>query len=311
MSIVTVPNIVGLSLTDAQTALTAVGLTLGTETPALNPNVAVGDVAFQFPAAYAVVNSSTIIQSQVYDSNGNPVFDSYGDPVYTEAAVPTAVDIGMSAIAVTPNLDLTVISQYAQSPVLMQMIVDFSQWFDQSANWNNFYQYVWNIDTAQGFGLDFWGSILGVSRYLLLPITADYLGLTGSDGTSSGYPFDVGVFFDGATDTQTYALPDPDYRTLLYAKAFANICRTCIPVMNQLLRLIFSQYGDAYVLDDGGMQMTYYFGWALTPIQSAIVNASGVLPIPTGVAVVVSSAIIATEGGVPITDENSVSLAPG
>ena len=311
MSIVTVPNIVGLSLTDAQTALTAVGLTLGTETPALNPNVAVGDVAFQFPTAYAVVNSSTIIQSQVYDSNGNPVFDSYGDPVYTEAAVPTAVDIGVSAIAVTPNLDLTVISQYAQSPVLMQMIADFSQWFDQSANWNNFYLYVWNIDTAQGFGLDFWGKVLGVTRYLLLPVTAEFLGLTGSDGTASGYPFDVGVFFDGSTDTQTYALPDQDYRMLLYAKAFANICRTCIPVMNQLLRLLFSSYGDAYVLDDGGMQMTYYFGWALTPIQSAIVSSSGVLPVPTGVAVVVSAAIITTEGGVEITNENSVALAPG
>ena len=288
MSIVTVPNIVGLSLTDAQTALTAVGLTLGTETPALNPNVAVGDVAFQFPTAYAVVNSSTIIQSQVYDSNGNPVFDSYGDPVYTEAAVPTAVDIGVSAIAVTPNLDLTDISQYAQSPVLMQMIADFSQWFDQSANWNNFYLYVWNIDTAQGFGLDFWGKVLGVTRYLLLPVTAEFLGLTGSDGTASGYAFGVGVFFDGVTDTQTYALPDPDYRTLLYAKAFANICRSCIPVLNQLLMTLFVGYGDAYVEDDGNMAMKFYLGWAPTAVQLAIIEQSGVIPHPTGVAVSVS-----------------------
>ena len=129
-----VPNIVGLSPTDAQTALAAVGLTLGVETQALNPNVAVGDVAYQSPAAYAVVNPVTIVQTQVYDSYGNPVFDSYGDPVYIETSSATVVDVGISAIAVTPNINLTVISQFAQSPVLMQLISDFSQWFDQSAN---------------------------------------------------------------------------------------------------------------------------------------------------------------------------------
>lgn len=288
MSTVIVPNIVGLSLADAQAALTAVGLTLGTETPAINPNVGVGDVAFQAPAAYAVVNPVVIVQTQVYDSYGNPVFDSYGDPVYTETTTAAVVDVGISAIAVTPNLDLTAISQYAQSPVLMQMIADFSQWFDQSANWDNFYQYVWNIDSAQGFGLDFWGKVLGVGRYLLLPVTADFLGLTGSDGTASGHAFGVGVFFDGATDTQTYSLPDPDYRTLLLAKAFANICRACIPVLNQLLMTLFAGYGDAYVEDNGNMAMTFYLGWVPTAIQLAILEQSGVVPHPTGVAVSVS-----------------------
>lgn len=288
MSTVIVPNIVGLSPTAAQAALAAVGLTLGTETPAINPNVGVGDVAFQAPAAYAVVNPVVIVQTQVYDSYGNPVFDSYGDPVYTETATAAVVDVGISAIAVTSNLNLTVISQYAQSPVLMQMIADFSQWFDQSANWDNFYQYVWNIDSAQGFGLDFWGKVLGVGRYLLLPVTADFLGLTGSDGTASGYAFGVGVFFDGATDTQTYSLPDPDYRTLLLAKAFANICRACIPVLNQLLMTLFAGYGDAYVEDNGNMAMTFYLGWVPTAIQLAILEQSGVVPHPTGVAVSVS-----------------------
>ena len=288
MSTVIVPNIVGLSPTAAQAVLSAVGLTLGTETPAINPNVGVGDVAFQAPAAYAVVNPVVIVQTQVYDSYGNPVFDSYGDPVYTETATAVAVDVGLSAIAVTPNLNLTVISQYAQSPVLMQMIADFSQWFDQSANWNNFYQYVWNIDSAQGFGLDFWGKVLGVSRYLKIPNAVAYLGLTGSDGTSSGSAFDVGVFFDGATSTQTYALLDDQYRTLLYAKALANICRTSIPLLNQLLMTLFAGYGDSYVEDNGNMAMTFYLGWTPTAIQLAILEQSGVVPHPTGVAVSVS-----------------------
>lgn len=288
MSLVTVPNIVGLTPAAAQTALAAVGLTLGTEIPAINPNVSIGDVAFQVPAAYVQVNPVTIVVTPVLDSNGNQVYDSYGDPVYSETTEATPVDVGLSAIAVSPNINLTVISQFAQSPVLMQMIQNFGQYFDQSANWNNFYQYVWNIANAQGFGLDFWGKVLGVTRYLEIPVTAEYLGLQGSAGTASGFPFDVGVFFDGATDTQTYSLPDPDYLTLLYAKAFANICRCCIPVLNQLLMTLFVGFGDAYVIDNGNMQMTFYLGWAPTAIQLAILEQSGVVPHPTGVAVSVT-----------------------
>jgi len=285
---VTVPNLIGLSVAEAEAAILGVGLVVGTSTPALNPNVAVGNIAFQTPAAYSQVSPSTEVIQYVLDSNGNYVLDSNGNRLFVYAEVPTAVDLGISAIATSPNIDAVLMSQYAQSPVLTALIDYFAQYFDQSANWNNFYQYVWNIDTAQFWGLDFWGKVLGVSRYLTIPVTATYLGFEGSGGTASGAQFDVGVFFDGATATQTYALLDTDYRTLLYAKAFANICRCCIPVLNQLMRMLFSAYGDAYCLDNGNMSMTWYMGFKPTSVQLAIVQQSGVLPHPTGVAVTVS-----------------------
>lgn len=285
---ITVPNLIGMDPTDAAAAITAAGLAVGTSTPALNPNVAIGDVAFQVPAAYVQVPATTLELEPVIDSNGNPIYDSSGNPIYATVQVPTTVDLGISAIALSPNINKVLISQYAQSPVLTALICNYAEYFDQSANWNNFYQYVWNIDTAQNWGLDFWGKVLGVTRYLTIPVTADYLGFQGAAGTASGSAFDVGVFFDGATATQNYALLDPDYRTLLYAKAFANICRCCIPVLNQLMRMLFSDYGDAYCLDDGNMQMTYYLGFTPTAVQLAIVEQSGVLPHPTGVAVTVT-----------------------
>lgn len=285
---ITVPNVIGMTPTEAAAAITAAGLAVGTETPALNPNVAIGDVAFQAPAAYAQVSPTTEVMQYVLDSNGDEILDGDGNPIFVWVEVTTPVDLGICAIAVSPNINATLISQYAQSPVLTQLIANAAQYFDQSANWNNFYQYVWNIDSAQYWGLDFWGKVLGVSRYLEIPAEADYLGFQGAGGTASGSAFDVGVFFDGATATQTYALPDPDYQTLLYAKAFANICRCCIPVLNQLMRMLFSAYGDAYVLDNGNMSMTWYLGFTPTAIQLAIVEQSGVLPHPTGVAVTVT-----------------------
>lgn len=288
MTTLTVPNVIGMTPADAAAAITVAGLAVGTSTPALNPNVAIGDVGFQSPGAYAQVSSTTVVRQYVVDSNGDQVYDSFGNPVYVLVDITTPVNLGVSAIALAPNIEGTVISQYAQSPVLTALIDNLAAYFDQSANWNNFYQYVWNIDTAQNWGLDFWGKVLGVSRYLEIPVAADYLGFQGSSGTASGSAFDVGVFFDGATATQTYALPDNQYRILLYAKAFANICRCCIPVLNQLMRMLFSQYGDAYVLDNGNMSMTWYMGFAPTSIQLAIVQQSGVLPHPTGVATSVS-----------------------
>ena len=286
--IVTVPNIVGLSEADAATALETVGLVLGTSVPAVNPNVEIGDIAFQMPAAYAQVQNTTPVKQYVIDSQGNQVYDSNGNPLFNWVLQPTPVNVGISSIAISPNVDpLTIISQYPQSPVLTALIDDFEQYFDQSANWNNFYQYVWNIDTAQGFGLDFWGQVLGVTRYLTIPGAVPYLGLNSAAG-ASGVPFGEGVFYDGATSTETYRLTDAQYQQLLFAKAFANICRTCIPVMNQLLGLLFEGLGDAYVLDNGNMQMTYYFGFTLTNVQLAIVEQSGVMPHPTGVSVTIT-----------------------
>jgi len=285
MATAIVPNVVGLTLEEATAAIEGVGLAVGTQTPALNPDVAVGDVAFQAPAAYVTVPTISTIQVPVLDSNGQQTYDSNGNPIYQLESVTTPVDLGISAIDVSPNIDITLISQYAQSPVITQLIDNLAEYFDQSANWNNFYQYVWNLDTAQAWGLDFWGKVLRVTRFLELPITAEYLGFEAAGGGASGYPFDVGVFYSGETSTQTYALDDDTYRLLLYAKAFANICRTSIPVLNQLMRMLFPGLGDTYCLDNGNMSMTYYLGWSPTPVQLAIVEQSGVVPHPTGVAV--------------------------
>ena len=213
---------------------------------------------------------------RVKDSSGIFVLDSNGNYV-----------IERSTVATSPNIGLIDISQYAQSPVLSALMCYLGQYFDQSQNVTNFFFDVWNIDTAVGFGLDFWGQVLGVTRYLTIPGEVAYLGLTGPAG-ASGQPFGEGVWYDGATSTETYELPDDDYRTLLLAKAFANICRTCIPVLNQLLRILFQGLGDAYVLDNGNMSMTYYFGFTLTTVQLAVMEQSGVMPHPTGVSVTIT-----------------------
>lgn len=185
----------------------------------------------------------------------------------------------------------TILSQYANSPVLRQLIANANTYLNPSPNIDSFYNLVWNIETAEGYGLDVWGRIVGVSRVLELPAT-DYFGFTGPSG-ASGLPWNQGIWYNGQSLTTNFALLDAPYRQLILAKAAANISNATIPSINQILLAIFGPgtllevIGNSYCTDDGGMTMTYTFGSALNPVQTAIVYQSGVLPKPTGVAATV------------------------
>lgn len=183
----------------------------------------------------------------------------------------------------------TIISQYANSPVLTQLIQNFDECIDQTQNFDNFYDDIWNIATAQGVGLDIWGRIVGVSRVIQLPGSASYFGFEeAGTGNANSNPFGPGgtsPFYTGVPNTGNVALSDDAFRTLIYAKALANISDGSSKAINQLLINLFpGQGGNAYVTDGQNMTMTYTFNWALTPVQLSIVSQSGILPKPVGVA---------------------------
>ncbi len=66
---------------------------------------------------------------------------------------------------------------------------------DPTADLNAFYDLVWNVATAQGWGLDVWGRIVGVTRNLNIP--ADIV-------NPGGYSFTAG----------TYTLDNPSFRIM-------------------------------------------------------------------------------------------------
>lgn len=180
----------------------------------------------------------------------------------------------------------TILSQYANSPILTKLIGNFAGYLDETANMDQFYNLIWNVDTAQGYGLDVWGRIVGVNRVLSLPV-GSYLGFTDSSGGSSGDSFGVSPFFAGTPITNNFALSDDDFRVLIFAKALSNISDGSIPAINQLLLNLFPTLGNSYVTDGEDMTMTYTFSTDLTPVQLAIVQQSGVLPKPVGVLVTI------------------------
>jgi len=175
----------------------------------------------------------------------------------------------------------TVISQYANSPTLLQLIENYGQYIDPSADIDAFYNMVWNIDTAVGRGLDVWGKIVGLENGRLLKIPSTDLNFGFKEASAA--TFGEGVFYDGVPATQTYSLTDPAFRTLILVKAMANISDGSIPSYNQLLQNLFKGRGRCYVNDLGNMQLRYTFEFYLEPWEVAVITQSGALPRPTGV----------------------------
>lgn len=176
----------------------------------------------------------------------------------------------------------TIVSQYGNSPTLGQMLENINGYLDPAANFDQFYALVWNIDTAEGWGLDVWGRIVGVGRVLQVS-SGTWFGFAEASDSNG---FNQQAFYNGAPVTQNFILSDPAYRVLILAKAAANITDGSIPAINQILLALFPGLGG-YVTDGENMSMTYTFSVAPSAVQLAIISQSGVLPKPTGVSVTV------------------------
>ena len=180
------------------------------------------------------------------------------------------------------DVERTITSQFANSPTICGLIQGINECIDPRSDIQAFLDYVWNINTARGFGLDIWGRILGVnSRQVQVAADIKYFGF--DTGASDTYPFDEGIFYTDGEEMDLYRLSDTAFRTALMAKAMANISR-CTPfAINQILRNLFSGRGDCYVADLGNMQMRYVFNFYLLPWEEAIIDQMSVLPKPAGV----------------------------
>lgn len=184
------------------------------------------------------------------------------------------------------DVEQTIISQYGATTAIAGLCADMNEWLDQSTNWEQFYDNFWNIATAVGQGLDYWGDILGVSRLLTVPNTALSFGFQDDVEPPDTEPFNQGPFnIVGSSGSQTYLLPDSAYQVLLLAKALANISATSAPALNQLLLNLFPGRGPVFVRDLGAMAMQVLFLFDLTAVEYAILTTSGVFPHPAGVSV--------------------------
>lgn len=229
-------------------------------------------------------------------AEGTPSLIAGSINIVVPSIAPTAV-IGSPAIIVYDpflpqpafNVDDTVISQYANSPAIVALVETWETAIDPSVKLRAFYDLIWNVDTAEQYGLDVWGRIVGIARVLKVPV-GKFFGFDEAT-TVSADPFDQSPFYNGQTLTENFSLADNAFRLLILAKAAANISDGSIASINAILTALFPGRGNAYVTDGRDKTMTYTFAFdpPLSPVEQAIV-ASGVLPKTAGVT---SSVVIA------------------
>lgn len=179
------------------------------------------------------------------------------------------------------NFEQTIISQYANSPTICALVQGMNDWIDPRSDLQSFFDFVWNIDTAQGFGLDIWGKIVGIGRDVVVDSDISYFGF--SEMGSDASPFGCGQFYTVEPVTNVYRLDDYFYRRFILAKAMGNISRCVAPAINQLLQNLFKGRGKCYVTDLGGMEIRYIFEFPLFPYEIVLIDTMGVLPRPAGV----------------------------
>ena len=147
-------------------------------------------------------------------------------------------------------------SQYSASVRIVSILESCREHILPDSDIVAFFDNIFNVATAVGYGLDIWGNIVGVSRFI-----PDY------------------------QDSNTiYTLGDEDFRRVIYFKAAANIMDSTLYSMNYLLKNLYPEYNcyirlsSNYQADEDGiyhdinpMVIEYvFFDTELTDLEKSI-----------------------------------------
>ena len=164
------------------------------------------------------------------------------------------------------------ISQYANSPKYVKLYTGLSDLFNNASTLEDWFNVVYNLNTATGFGLDIWGKILNQGRQFT------YF----ENGSEVNVYLGGEQTIDGVTYSEEYM--ENTYRLVLFLKALTNITNCTIASMNSLLQFYFKNRGRVYVLEYNPMEIRYVFEFYVSKIEKAIFTTD-VMPKPTGVGI--------------------------
>lgn len=175
------------------------------------------------------------------------------------------------------NIKETIMSQYANSPRILAIIDGINEAIDPQYFVDDFYNYVYRLSSAQGFGLDIWADRVGVSRNS--PIANPDLLTFGFQPDFE--PFNTYPFSDGG-QFSSFSLSDSQLRELIIFKAASNILYATALNINNLLKNMFKGK-RAYYNITGHMTARYVFEFKLSLFERLIVYTLDMLPKPSGV----------------------------
>ena len=182
------------------------------------------------------------------------------------------------------NLLQALLWEYNDAVNLQALLAAEQAWYiaQQTDFWTNWYTDVFDLRTANDFGLAVWAIILGQKLYV---------NLSSNDRPTWGFEefhvnFTRGNFASGAGGS--VKLSTQTSRILLRIRAYQLQSAGCVPEINRMLADIFAEFvpdGDvpAYVVDNLDMTCTYNFLFDLPSEAQFALRYFDVLPRPAGV----------------------------
>lgn len=172
-----------------------------------------------------------------------------------------------------------IIWQYDSAENLVGLMNAYQEWRNTNHTefWENWYTDVFDLRTANSFGLKVWSIILGVP--LVGPASS------GKDGPAWAFGaarqnFQHGNFGGSGAPVQ---LQDEQARLVLRLRYYQLVSRGTIPETNAFLKVLFEDQGPVYVEDNLDMTMNFVFGFELDATVRYVFDRMDMLPRPSGV----------------------------
>lgn len=180
------------------------------------------------------------------------------------------------------DISATIQSQYACSPKIRALAQGFADLIDPETDLQLFYDKIFNIDTAQGVGLDIWGRIIGQPRSaeMVTKYGVKYFGFN-SKAAPNATGFDAAPFYHGAEQVK-FELSDDAYRLFLKTKAMANISTGSLADLNRMLHELLPGR-EVHIVRTGPMRLKLVCAGELTDYERNMLLQGDIPPIPTGV----------------------------
>lgn len=170
--------------------------------------------------------------------------------------------------------------QYNDAVRTEQIIRGEQAWYteNQTEFWENWVRDVFDLTTANDFGLAVWGRILAVPLVAAAPASGDR--------PVFGFGVHNRNFNNGTLgrDISGVAALTTEQKRLVLMLRYARLTsRGTIPDINAILKRLFGALGPAYVLDGLDMTITYVFGFVPPSQVIFVLESFDLLPRPAGV----------------------------
>jgi hypothetical protein len=174
--------------------------------------------------------------------------------------------------------------QYEKAVSLQSILQSKQEWYDenQSEFWGAWFTNVFDITTANEFGLAVWSIILDLPLQIGQQINSDVTFGFGSE-TNGFFNLDNGIF---NSSNEIFNLTLEEQRLLLRLRYFQLVSSCAVPEVNAFLNYLFADYeGTAYVLDGKNMTIRVVFTFDIAWNLLQIIKLYDLIPRATGVGI--------------------------